>query len=69
MWNRFARFQGTFQVTANRITSHFASFFQILTERTDLRNRGHKNAESTFGERLKDRGIAVLDQDTFSIVL
>ena len=65
--NRFARFQGTFQETANRITGHLTSFFESLAEGADLRDSWHEDAVAALGEGLKDRRVAVFGQACYSI--
>jgi len=41
--------QGAFQVAANCISRHFASFFKSLTIGADLRDCGHEHVEPAFG--------------------
>jgi hypothetical protein len=65
--NRFAVLERAFQIALDSVARHFASFFDRIAERADLRNRGHKNAEPALGHRLKDRRVTVFCQDTFSI--
>jgi hypothetical protein len=37
-----------FQITPDRVSRHFARFFQGRTESADLRNRRHEHAEPAF---------------------
>ena len=60
----FARFDGAFQIAPDRVSRHFARFFQGPTIGADLRNGRHEHAESPLREGFKDGGVAVFRHDS-----